>query len=61
MAVRVERLRLPERPHRGLLRPILGWAAFAAIVAMIRKVTREPSVTRMSDRWLASQRDTHDF
>jgi len=59
MVARAEELRLhDEHPIRRLLRPALGWAAVAAVVAVIRRATREPRVTRMSDQWLSSH--NHD-
>lgn len=61
MAVHVEGLRLPNRPVRRLFLPALGWAAVAGVLAMIRRITREPSLPRMSDHWLASRRDTNEF
>ena len=54
MVARAEELRLNAHPIRRILRPALGWAAFAAIVALIRRATREPRVTPMSEQWLAS-------
>jgi len=55
MVARAEELRLDEPPIRRYLRPALGWAAVAALLAFIRRVTREPRIPPMSDQWLASQ------
>ena len=43
-----------HRPGRGLLGPVLGWAFVATLLAVIRRVTREPSLPRMSEQWLLS-------
>ncbi len=38
----------------GVVKPLLGCAAMVAIVALIRRYTREPSLPRMSEHWLVS-------
>jgi len=38
----------------GLLKPLIGRAAVATIVAWIRHVMTEPSLPRMSEQWLLS-------
>ena len=58
MAVRAEELRLDAQPLRKFLRPAIGVAAMAAVVALIRRATREPRLTPMSEQWLACQQ--HD-
>jgi hypothetical protein len=40
--------------EHGVLKPQIGWAAVATIVAWIRRVTTEPSLPRMSEEWLLS-------
>jgi hypothetical protein len=60
MPARVEGFPFPHRPVRRMLKPILGWALVATVVAVIRRYTREPSLPRMSDQWLRShQADFH--
>ena len=59
MPAHVESFPFPHRPFRRLLKPVLGWAFLAAALAVIRRLTREPSVSRMSDQWLHSRH--HDF
>ena len=54
MVARAEELRLDDHPIRKVLRPAIGWAAVAAVVALIRRMAREPRVTPMSEQWLAS-------
>jgi len=54
MVARAEDFRLNDHPIRRILGPALGWAALAAIVALIRRATREPRVTPMSEHWLAN-------
>jgi hypothetical protein len=58
--------RKPERhPLRQMLTPIIGGALVAAAVALIRRISRaarEPSVSPMSEQWLASHRfDRNDY
>jgi len=55
MPARVEQFPLPQRDAGNLWKPLLGWAAVAATLAVIRRLAREPSLPRMSDEWLASQ------
>jgi hypothetical protein len=55
MVAHAEELHLDQHPARKFLRPALSLAALAALVALIRRATREPRVTPMSDQWLASQ------
>jgi hypothetical protein len=33
---------------------MLGWAVVGAVVALIYRYARQPSLPRMSDRWLLS-------
>jgi hypothetical protein len=56
MPARVERFPLPQSTSGGVLKPLLGCAAVVAIVALIRRYTREPSLPRMSEQWLVSRR-----
>jgi hypothetical protein len=59
MPARVERFPLPPRSAGSLWKPLLSWAAVAAALAVIRRLTREPSLPRMSEQWLASHQ--HQF
>ena len=62
MAAHAEELHLEHHPIRKVLRPALGWAALAAVIALIRRKAREPRVTPMSERWLSSHdRDPNRF
>jgi len=54
MPARVESFPVPHRPVRRILGPVLGWAFLAAVVALIHRYTRQPSLPRMSDQWLLS-------
>ena len=54
MPARVERFPLPQRASGSLLKPLLGWALLAGAIAVIRRLTREPSLPRMSEHWLHS-------
>ena len=54
MPARVENFPLVHRPVRHILRPVLGWAMFATLVAVLRRYTRQPNLPRMSDEWLFS-------
>jgi hypothetical protein len=54
MPARVEGFPLHHRPVRRILKPVLGWALVATILAVIRRYTRQPSLPRMSDQWLLS-------
>jgi hypothetical protein len=54
MPARAERLPFQSSTEHGVLKPLLGGAALATIVAWIRRVTREPSLPRMSEEWLLS-------
>jgi hypothetical protein len=59
MPARVERFPVQHGTSVSVLKPVLGWAALAAILALIRRVTREPSLPRMSEQWLLSHQ--HQF
>ena len=54
MPARVERFPIRQETSGGVLRPLLGCAALVAVVALIRRYTREPSLPRMSEQWLVS-------
>jgi hypothetical protein len=54
MPARVEQFPLRRDTSAGVLKPLLGCAALVAIVAVIRRYTREPSLPRMSEHWLVS-------
>jgi len=54
MPARVESFPLPHRPGRRILKPVLGWAFVATVVAVIRRYTHHPSLPRMSEQWLLS-------
>jgi len=54
MPARVEQFPLRRDTSVGVLKPLLGCAAAVAIVALIRRYTREPSLPRMSEQWLLS-------
>jgi hypothetical protein len=58
MSARAERLSLQSSiehaPLHVVLRTLFGWAALPTIVAWIWRVTREPSLPRMSEQWLLS-------
>jgi hypothetical protein len=54
MPARAERLSLQSSTERAVLQALLGWVALPTIVAWIRRVTREPSLPRMSEQWLIS-------
>jgi hypothetical protein len=53
MSARAERLVQSSTEH-ALLQALFRWAALPMIVAWIRRVTREPSLPRMSEQWLLS-------
>jgi hypothetical protein len=55
MPARVERFPLRRDTSVGVFKPLLGCAVVVAIVALIRRYTREPSLPRMSEQWLASR------
>jgi hypothetical protein len=55
MPARVEQFPLRQQTSVGVLKPLLGCAALVAIVALVRRYTREPSLPRMSEHWLLSQ------
>ena len=55
MSVRAEQLPLQQDSSGSVLKPLLGWAALIAAVALIRRYTREPSLPRMSEQWLLSR------
>ena len=60
MPARVEGFTFPHGSGRRILSPVLGWAFVAALLAVIRRVTRQPSLPRMSEQWLLShQADFH--
>jgi len=61
MPARVERFPLPHQTDRHMmLGPVLGWALVAALLAIIRRLARQPSLPRMSEQWLLSrQADFH--
>ena len=54
MPARAERLPFQSSTEHGALQALFGWAPLPAIVAWIRRVTREPSLPRMSEEWLIS-------
>jgi hypothetical protein len=54
MPARVEGFPVPHRPAGSMLKPILGWALVATILAIVRRYTRQPSLPRMSEQWLLS-------
>ncbi len=54
MPAHIEIFPLPHRPNRRILKPALGWALVAALLALVKRATREPSLPRMSDQWLLS-------
>jgi len=60
MPARVETFPLPHGSGRRNFNPVLGWALVLALLAIIRRLTRQPSLPRMSDQWLLShQADFH--
>jgi hypothetical protein len=54
MPARVEQFPIRQETSIGVLKPLLGCAAVVAVVALIRRYTREPSLPRMSEHWLVS-------
>jgi hypothetical protein len=52
VSARAERLSFQSSTEHAVLQALLGWAALPMIVAWIRRVTREPSLPRMSEQWL---------
>jgi hypothetical protein len=54
MPARAERFPFQSSTGHAVLQALLGWAALPTIVAWIRRVTREPSLPRMSEEWLLS-------
>jgi hypothetical protein len=54
MPARVEQFPIRRDTSVGVLKPLLGCAAVVAIVALIRRYTREPSLPRMSEQWRVS-------
>ena len=52
MPARAERLPFQSITAQGVLQTLLGWVALPTIVDWIRRVTREPSLPRMSEEWL---------
>jgi hypothetical protein len=54
MPAHVEVFPLPQRPDRHIIKPVLGWALVAAVLAVLRRYTRQPSLPRMSDQWMLS-------
>lgn len=59
MAARAEGFPLPHAPLGRVLKPLLGSALLATLVAMIRRIAREPSVPPMSEQWM--QNHIHDY
>jgi hypothetical protein len=61
MPARVERFTLPHQTARHtMLAPVLGWAFVVTLLAVIRRLARQPSLPRMSEQWLLSrQADFH--
>ncbi|HXD16956.1 MAG TPA: hypothetical protein VN654_08065 [Vicinamibacterales bacterium] len=61
MPARIERFTpLPHPTGRPVLGPVLGWAFVAGLLAVIRRLTRQPSLPKMSEQWLLSrQADFH--
>jgi hypothetical protein len=55
MSVRAEQLPLQPQSSGSVLKPLLGWAALVAFIAIVRRYTREPSLPRMSEQWLLSR------
>jgi hypothetical protein len=56
MPAQVARFTLPHQTGHNMLKPVLGWAFVATLVAIIRRFTRQPSLPRMSEQWLLSNR-----
>jgi len=54
MPARAERLPFQSSTERSGPQASLGWAPLPTIIAWIRRVTREPSLPRMSEEWLLS-------
>jgi hypothetical protein len=54
MPARVEQFPLRRDTSVGVVKPLLGCAALVAIVTLIRRYTREPSLPRMSEQWVLS-------
>jgi hypothetical protein len=54
MPARAERLQFQPSTEHGVQQGLFGWAALPSIVAWIWRVTREPSLPRMSEQWLLS-------
>ena len=54
MPAHVDSFPLHHRDVRRLLKPMLGWAFLATILTIIRRLTHEPSLPRMSEQWLLS-------
>jgi hypothetical protein len=54
MPARAERLAFQPSTEHSAPQALLGWAGMPTIVAWIRRVTREPSLPRMSEQWLLS-------
>ena len=57
MPARAERLPLQSSAEHGGMERLFGWAALPTIVAWIWRVTREPSLPRMSAEWMLSHQD----
>jgi hypothetical protein len=57
MPARAERFPFQSSTEHGVLKPLLGWATLATIVAWIQRVTREPSLPRMSEQWLLNHQN----
>jgi len=54
MPARVEQFPLRRDTSIGVFKPLLGCAALVALVALVRRYTREPSLPRMSEHWVVS-------
>jgi hypothetical protein len=54
MPARAERLPFQSSTEHSVLQALLGRATLPTIVAWIRRITREPSLPRMSEQWLIS-------
>lgn len=65
MSARAEQLQFQQHASGTILKPLLGWAALATVLALIRRYTREPKLPRMSEQWMLSHqtefhRDQYD-
>jgi hypothetical protein len=57
MPARAVRFPFQSSTEHGVRKAPFGWAALATIVAWIQRVTREPSLPRMSEQWLLDHQD----